>query len=143
MKKLLFSSFLLGLSPFVFGDSPTTPDKTADHAADAPKKDNALKLEGDLLKKHAEFLEKNKELTGGNGLSPESAIIIHAKDSKKGVALESKYIDYVYGSSIARNQGLLQIAGKMYDCIIFSYKGKLTKVYFNIDSFFGKFDEED
>jgi major membrane immunogen (membrane-anchored lipoprotein) len=75
-----------------------------------------------------------------DGLSFETAVIMHEKNEGDGVAAEYKWIKNHYSNYTIGGQSLASHDKKSYDIINITLSdGKNVKLYFDISNFFGKF----
>lgn len=97
----------------------------------------------DILK---DTFEVELPIAGGYGNSPEDAIVIESVNSKEGIAMEYKIVNYLMllldKSGNLERQELVQEEDKHYDKIIMSLEDDpetFYEFYFDISSFCGKF----
>lgn len=78
--------------------------------------------------------------TGGDGLSVDQAVIIHAPDEKTGVDMEHEYLRKHFPGFKLKSQSMYIQSGKhgLFDRIEFRIANRDHTIYFEISSYFGK-----
>ncbi len=90
------------------------------------------------------FNKGDIEVWGGTGTSTDDPLVIlGAKNSSLGVAIEYMYIESIYGKRESDwkliMQSLIRKDNKSFDCIQIKLKsGEEKRIYFDISDFFGK-----
>jgi hypothetical protein len=77
--------------------------------------------------------------SGGDGSSPETAVIVHARSESVGVRAEYEWIREHWPGSRRGKQALLGKNNRFYDSLtITDSAGQVRTVYFDITEYFGK-----
>jgi hypothetical protein len=82
----------------------------------------------------------NVTYKGGKGTSTADAMIIKASDTIEGIAAERQYIKKQFPGWKPRTQSLLEEGMRHYDVIEICKASICKSVYFDITSFFGKWE---
>ena len=76
---------------------------------------------------------------GGNGLSFDTEVVIHAPNQEAGIVSEHEYIDARYPLSQFIGQDLVDHKGKHYDVLTYqSSDGNKHVFYFDMSDYYGK-----
>jgi hypothetical protein len=79
--------------------------------------------------------------SGGDGLSKEHAVVIHAKREDDGNKVEYIWIRQNHPGVKVERQSLISVDGRPYDCFdVVATDGSRQKYYFDISEYFGKLD---
>ena len=96
-----------------------------------------------------DFFRRKREqvpvlVSGGDGATHQTAVVVTAPNSRMGIQAEHKYITDTLGEPNVdwtfNSQALIEIDGRRYDVFKVTLKsGEERSIYFDIEGFFGKF----
>jgi len=85
--------------------------------------------------------ERSSLFSGGDGLTKEHAVVIHAKREDDGTKAEYAWIREYHPGAKVELQSLISADGRIYDCIeVVAMDGSRQKYYFDISEYFGRLD---
>jgi hypothetical protein len=130
---------MLGLLPLLLlcgCASPNAPVATP--AASAPAAPPASASPDAAPREPARFIPSSP-ISGGDGLSVETAVVITAPSEEEGVDLEYRWIFDHFGRFRKKGVGLLALRERHFDEFTFELPDHSEhKIYFDITSFLGK-----